>query len=46
MKYEKPALTAVGKARALVLGVMQGNGDTSGSAAPTKPPLFALGLDD
>ncbi len=46
MKYDKPVLIPVGNARALVLGARVGDGDTGGSADPTKPPFLVLGLDD
>ena len=46
MEYSKPALIAVGDARAVVLGILSGDGDTGGSSNPTRPKVLALGLDD
>lgn len=47
MEYVKPTLTIAGTAQTLVLGKIDGDGD-SGDPTPedTLPALLSLGLDD
>lgn len=47
MEYLKPTLTIAGTAQTLVLGEIQGDGDSSAATEnDTLPALLGLGLDD